>query len=209
MKSENTVLIIAIIVTVVSAISLGLVYYSVSNLGMGSFTGFAVQNVSVNATINITVSNLIVINFTTNNINFGSGTINLSANFSTLDTASGYVYNGTWAVNTTKLVVQNDGTENVTLNLMTWKTNATFIGGSNPIYMYNVTNNEAGSCVNATSFNVGTWNNVNTTYPGTLVCSQFGFLDSQDTIKIDFKLGIPYDATNGSLGDIITATATG
>ena len=215
MKSENTILIVAVVAMLVSAFSLGFTYFSISNAKSGLLTGYATS--TSNATINITVASNIAINFTTNNINFGSGSLSPGTVYSVLDTAAGTVVNGTWTPISTKLVLENIGTANVSLNIMTGKNATYFINGTTPLYQYNVTNSEATSCSNLTGngstmssgFVLSTLNNVNTTSPGMLVCDKFGYADTADVIKIDFRLGIPYDSLNGSLGDVITATATG
>ena len=219
MSSGNSLLTVAIIAMLVSAVSLGFTYFTISNVKSGVLTGYATAN--ANATINITIASNIAINFTTNNINFGSGSLNPGTVYAVLDTAAGTVVNGTWTPTSTKLVLENIGTANVTLNLMTNKNASSLINGTNSYYQYNVTiSDSAAACVNMTGGGAGTvmtsgftlgsaWYNVNNSALGTIVCDKFGFLDAADAIKIDFRLGIPYDSNNGTLGDIVTATATG
>jgi len=52
------------------------------------------------------------------------------------------------------------------------------------------------------------WYAVNTTDPGTRVCGNLTFYNSSNSMRIDLKLGVPYDSQTGALSDIITATAT-
>ena len=46
--------------------------------------------------------------------------------------------NGNWTPVTQGFVVVNEGNTNVTLDLKTGKTVAGFLGGTNPIYQYNL-----------------------------------------------------------------------
>ena len=212
MRSEDFMIYLAIVVTFISAASLGFSYYSISSFE--SVTGFVVTNTSI-ATVNITVSPSVVINFTVNNINWGSGSLSAGTTQAQLEsngTGLNAVINGTWSQpNNPYLVLQNIGTENVTLQLMASKNATQFINGTSPGYQYSVINNGAGSCSAANGFPLGQWYDVNTTYPGNGVCnvSGFGFATNLNMVNISIRLVIPVNSLNGSLGDTITATATG
>jgi hypothetical protein len=173
------------------------------------FTGYATY--TSNATINLTVLSTVAINFTTNNINFGTGFVNPGFNNATLDSSGGAVINGQgFTPNTAGLVLENIGNSNVSLQIKTGKNAAGFFGiATNAAYQYNVTNVEANSCINATDFDLGTYYDVNTSSDGTLVCSVFPFENSGDSIRIDIKLVVPYNSINGSLSDQIIVTASG
>ena len=115
-------------------------------------TGFASQ---ANATVNITISTLLSINFTTAKIDWGSGTFNAGstrANLTTADYEDGLAnaIGGTWSITTAAngskgFVLENVGSVNATLNLMAGKTAATFLGGTSPFYQFNITSIEASS----------------------------------------------------------------
>lgn len=196
MSSDKALLIFAVILFVVSGAWL-LVSYNQT-------TGFATST----GTANLSVESSASINFTTNNINWQSGKVGVGLTNATLDTSAGTVTGGNWTVVSQGLVLENIGNTNVTLDIKTGKTAATFIGGTSPSYEYNVSNVEASSCTATAGFNLGVWYTVNTTDPGTRVCDLFQFANGADTIRIDLRLVVPSDSKTGALGDIITATAT-
>ena len=85
------------------------------------------------------------------------------------------------------------------------KTAATFFGGTaaQQLYQWNVSNKEAGACGGGETSMKNTWANVNTS--AATVCNQMDFHTDNNEVFIDFKLVVPYDATNtGVLSDIIT-----
>ena len=175
---------------------------SLFNLGM-QLTGKVTDSTS---RINITITETISINFSIDNINFGSGSVNIGSDSATIDSI-GSVVGGNWTPVTQGFVLENIGSNNVSLDLKSGKTSAEFLGGTNPSYQYNVTNLESGSCTEA-GITLGVWNNVNTTGDGDKICSNFKFIDENDSIRIDLKLVIPHDARVGSSSDIFTATGT-
>ncbi len=158
-------------------------------------------------TVNLTIESSAVVNFTTFEINWSSGRVNTGQSFAFL-TSTGQTINGNWSTVNQGLVLQNIGTLNVTLDLAVGKTAASFIGGTNPGYFWNVTNVEGGSCVNGSVFQLNAWNTTNSTAPGTRFCNPLRFIDANDTIRIDINLTVPYDSLTGALTDTITATAT-
>ena len=203
MESENFLLTIALIAVVISAFGLGFTYTTLDNFRENWLTGF----VTSTGTVNVTVATSAAINFTTNNINWGSGTISNNSLFSILDTSAGSVTNGTWTPVSNGFIIENYGNVNVTLELKTSNDAAGFIGGTSPGYKFNITNSEADSCT-AGGVTLGEWVDVNTTSPGTLVCNPLNFLDSLDTVKVDIQLTIPYDSLKDTLSSTMTATAT-
>ncbi len=215
MKSEDLLLTLAVVAVIVSAIGAGVTYYSIDSFKETWFTGFATT--TDNATVNLTVITSVAINFTTDNINFGAGKVDLGADNATLVTTGANNTGGNWTNVTQGFVLENIGNVNASIYLMTGKTAATFLGGTNPQYQYNLTNKEAISCVNASGFlpsELGLWRDVNNTFlgsnrgqEGTYICSNFSFQDALDEIRIDLKLVVPSDSFTGSLGDIMTASA--
>ena len=219
MKSDDTLLIVAVIAVLVSAVGLFVSYSSILPLDVR----FAPTNTST-GTINVTVVANTAINFSVNNINWSSGFHPPNTDFVILSTSNGS--NGTnWRTVTQGFVLDNLGTVNVTLFVKTEKNATQFIGGSlggGPVYQYNVTNLDAGACGNTTGFNLGVFRDVNNTV-GTLgdkVCGGAGSLGpgfffngvpglgGQNSIRIDVLLRIPSDAIKDSfLGDTMTATA--
>ena len=159
-------------------------------------------------TANLTIESMTNINFTTNNINWGSGAVTAGQTNATLNTAGGAnnVTNGNWTGNTAGLIIENIGNQNVSI-LIKAGTNATgLLGGTSPQYMFNFTNSEINSCTFNTTTTAGTFYDANTT--DRYVCNSFNIDQSNDTLRIDMKLVIPSNSKTGAIGDIITATAT-
>ena len=222
MKSENIILFIAAFAALSALLSAGFTYYSASSFKEGIITGLASQT---NGTVNITVNTLLSINFTNNTINWGGGTFNAGSTRANLTTAQGGTVSavgGTWSIaiesnGSGGFIIENVGNVNATLHVATGKSAATFLGGTTPAYMFNVTNSDAGSCLNNTGgignitnsasgglIPLGYFYDVNTTIPGTPICGRFQFTDSSDSIRIGVHLSIPYDGINGTLTDAFT-----
>ena len=207
MNSQNALLGVAAIVLIVAALSMGFTYYSIASFKQGLLTGNAVAN----GTIYINITSSAAINFTNSIINWSNGTLTSGASYALLSTSGpNYVVNGTWVPVTNGFTIDNIGNVNLSINIRSGKTNASFIGGTGPIYKYNVTNIETGSCVASPGFTLGQFYDVNTTGVGTPVCGNLSYVDTRDSIRIDIMLGIPYDApaTSSLLTDQIQVTAS-
>ncbi|MEN9626062.1 MAG: hypothetical protein RL557_390 [archaeon] len=209
MKTENLLLLLAIVSVFVAILSAGLTYNYLS-LFKNKITGLA----TTTGTINLSVDSVIEINFTTGNVNWSKGRVAVGSGFATLNTSvhgAGNVTSGNWTGNDKGLVVENIGNNNVTFSLSFGTDAAGLLGGNaNRSYLINVTNNETGSCTAAngsveTGFlNLSAWLVANTT--GTSFCPRFVYYDQSDLLRIDLALVIPYDSKTGSLNDTITAT---
>ena len=110
--SSKLITILAVIVVVISVFSIGVFYLSAKSL-FSTISGYATST----GTANLTVESAITINFTTNQINWGSGRVNAgspSAGLNTFELAN--VTNGNWTLQTAGgLRIQNLGNINVTL----------------------------------------------------------------------------------------------
>lgn len=193
--------------------SLAIFFFSLADSGsnrVSSWSGKSIFNQS-SGLVNLTIAESLNINFTIDSISWGSGKVTYGEDNASLDTASGSVSRGTWIPVTRGFILENLGNVNATIYMKTAKSASEFLGGTNPVYQYNVTNNKTGSCVPASSFNLSEWRNVNATtnesYEGDKVCDSLAYKDDKDQIKVDIKLGIPSDSNLGSLSDILTATA--
>jgi hypothetical protein len=143
------------------------------------------------------------LNFTVEGVNWGSGRVTSPFPFAYLNTL-GVVENGNWSNVTQGFILENIGQTDVSLSLSSSSGGASsFIGGTDPEYYWNITNNETGSC-NET-LNLGEWYSANSSLS---VCDIFYFNDSKDEIRIDINLTIPSDSNKGQLSDIITAIGT-
>ena len=186
---------LAILVIIISLASFGMVL-------TGNATG----------TVNITVETSASINFTTFVINWGSGVVAPAQSNATLDTSAGVnnVTNGNWTGNTQGLILENIGNVNVSINLTAGKNATEFIGGTTPLFQYNATNNETGSCLNSTggtgALSLGTYANI-TSLPS-VICGRLRYVQGSDAIRIDLKLVVPSDSFTGILNNSIIAIAT-
>lgn len=150
------------------------------------------------------------VNFTTDSIDWGTGSVTSGKAIATLDSDAGTVTNGSWSANSGELVLENIGDENVTIDIASDKDADALVGGSAGLNefqwkMANITGEE-GACVNITDTS---WTDVNTTSPGTKICDLLYVDDTKDEFKIDFRIVIPSDTTKaGQQTATITATAT-
>ncbi|MEK6915870.1 MAG: hypothetical protein AABW89_05000 [Nanoarchaeota archaeon] len=205
-RSSIFFIMLSVILVFTSLFSLGLFYLSARTL-FGTLSGYATSL----GEANLTVESDATVTFTTSQINWGSGRVNLGSSSAGLNTfETNNVTNGNWTLqNAGGLRIQNNGNTNLTLNLSGTKTAAQMISGTGPSYKWNVSNAESGSCRNSTGGTDGLplnlFYNVNTT--STLFCTFFHYENSQDSLRIDFNLTIPSDSLTGALGDTITATA--
>ena len=191
-------------VSVIAAALMALNFY-VSYNPNNFLTGFTGSS----GYVNITVVAVLSVNFTTSSVNWGVGSINAGNNNASLITSGPSVLRGNWStVGISGFVLENEGTLNVSLKVASLKNATSLFGGTlnHRAYMWNITNSDPSSCINDT-ISFYTWYDVNATSPGTQLCSQLGFLDNQDSLKIDTLITIPYDSNNGSISDTITATA--
>jgi hypothetical protein len=201
MKREDIVLLAVFLAMIAAVVGLAFTLYSTKGGISGYATGTSIGSA------NLTVESAVEINFTNATINWGSGRVNTGKTYAILD-SEGTVFQGNWTNQYAGLALENIGNINVTINLKTSKNAASFIGGTNPSYLWKITNLEPGSC-NATSNATYGWNtyaNVSTT--NIMYCSPLQYLDDKDIIEIDVNLTIPYNSFTGVLSDIVTATAT-
>jgi hypothetical protein len=232
MEISNKALMVLMVATIV--ISLGGAYISISSInqklssfGLNPITGFATIP---NGTTTVTVNLLSSIKFSSPTVAFGSGTVNTSGNFnnctlSTLGSNSGCT---DFNVLTNGFTVENDGNANLTVELRSNISATDFIGIGSALFLWNVTVNESGSCVNTSSVRaviepntsagcLGTGNDeascgsifesVSTT--NKVICPSLLFADSSDALNIDINISIPDDAPTGAkvAGLIVTGTA--
>lgn len=165
------------------------------------------------------------IRFAINTVSFGTGKVNTTAGntYCILDT------NGTndslqcinFTANTAGFQLENDGTQNATVQLYFEKNASQFLGGDPTVakFRYVIANNESGSCTNTTGgygciagenctvSPIG-WTDVNYTTPGTTICPKLLFSDLNDSLLLDINITIPYDAPAGVKSSTVTATAT-
>lgn len=189
MKIENLLVVI----------SLFFILFSIFSL-FGTMTGYATLGI-----VNITVNRFVAINFTTDYVSFGVGTVTLGEDNAIIDTR-GEVVGGNWTPLTEGFVLENIGNEAASIYIRSSKDAREFLGGTNPQYEFSIENLEANSCKNE-SVVFGDWYSVSSVSNGILVCEEFSPLSNSNSINLDVRLTIPSDATVGTLQDVFTALA--
>lgn len=205
MKTDNLILTIAIVAVFVSIVGAGLTYNYINSF-KNKITGYA----TTTGKINLTVESAAAINFSTSEINWGSGRVTAGQSSATLNTAGGAnnITNGNWTGNTAGLIVENIGNTNLTINLTAGSNAAGLLGGTGSSYEFNVSNSEGGSCLDdsggGSPAGINVFVSANTTTKE--VCGRFRHETGNDEIRIDIKLVVPEDSKTGELTDTITAT---
>jgi hypothetical protein len=171
---------------------------SIASLGI-RFTGHATDT----ATVNVSVSSTASINFTVENVNWGTGSVDDGKIGATLDTANTKTNGTDFTAVETPLTIENVGNVNVSINLSTNTNASDFIGGTNPYFRFNVTDNEAGSC---NSTDTASFTDLNES--AILICQNLQFGQANDAIDLHIKIFIPSDSHTGARGQTITALAT-
>ena len=210
MGEENKTLGYAVLVLAILAVGFAATnsYMALTKYSkVSEITGFGTSGY-----VNVTVATVVSVNFTTDTINWGAGSIDGGQNNASLLAADSgaTVTRGNWSTTGIKpLSLENIGTVNVTLKISS-SNNATglFSGtAAHRRYQLNVTSNDAGACNGALVSNLSLFRDPNITSPGDQYCSQLGYIDTQDQVNISIILVVPYDGTTGALASTLTATA--
>ena len=184
-------------------IAIAVIVVSLLVIGM-RLTGYVVESRGV---VNVSIDRTAAINFTTDFINFGNGSVSAGSSSAILESNNTVAIEGGWNWTIPQnFTLVNIGNADVKLDLMTNKDAAAFIGGTSPEYQYSISDAESGSC--GTSIIFDQWYTVNTVSPGDTVCTSFSFADAHDLIQINVRLVIPSDSSTGNFTDTFTATAT-
>ncbi len=212
---SNKTLAILLIATI--AVSLGGTLLSLGKLQkiqLATITGY--DTLTQEGSVEATVTSNTAINFTTNTVSFGTGTVTSGCNNCTMHTPS--VTDSTCCSGFTApasgLVLENVGNRNASINLNFSQDAASFIGGSSPLLQMNLTEGEAGSCINASGTETSginvTWNHtfadVKTDDPQ--ICEIFRPGLANDELSIDIKVKIPDNSETGLRNATVTATAS-
>lgn len=199
MKLTNILLIVAFLAVGLAVFNLIITINKVGDIE--TLTGFATDN----ATVNLTVESTAVVNFTTDNINWGTGYVNETESSATLNSEGTMTGTG-WTVVTQSLILENIGSSDVEVNLSSSKSAADFIGGTSPVFQWKVSEEEVGSCAGTLSL---------TSYTGVTVapsnagaCTNLTAISTADELDIDIQVIVPADSASGAKGSIITAIAT-
>jgi hypothetical protein len=212
-KVSNNAL--AALVVAALVVSVAGVYMATSR---SAITG--AQSANPNGTVQFVLQQVASLRFAINSVNFGTGFVNTSnqnrvCNLDTLGNNPPELCRNFTTV-TQGFVLENDGTINLTVDLVSNATADQFIGGDTSLnsFQWRIANNETDACLNLTG--PANFTEVNTTSPGTRICqprfgeasSALNFLDSADTLLININVTIPYDALAGTKRALLIATGT-
>jgi|TARA_Y100000310_G_scaffold238652_1_gene242131 hypothetical protein len=112
----------------------------------------------------------------------------------------------------TGLVLNNTGNVDLRVDIVSNASNTTLFPGTQPLFLFNVSlavggDVETGGDIltnNGTDY--GSWTNVSTS--SIFIVDNFTYLSTNDTIRIDFNVSIPVDATPGTKKATITLNCT-
>ena len=203
---------LALFLLTATIVSLGGFIVSFNRLTDAGLTGRATTNMSTTGQSNFSINGSLAIAFLINSADFGVGQVNMTgAHNCTLNTSLAMSL-GTdcsgFYTNVPPLVIQNQGTQNVSLNLSFNASATQFISATNAYFGVKFSANDTTPC-NSTNFNSGAWISVplNTNLS---ICNNTGFnwVGGGRTINIDLGLRIPQEAIAGSRVVGITAWGT-
>ena len=196
MIRDNLLVVVASLIFVISIGGLFSTYGSLVDLVRPDlFTGYVTDGASINLTVDTSAS----LNLTTDEVSWGSGSVDAGETNATIDT-EGNIVRGNWTALSEGLVALNNGNVDIRLDLSSNKNSTEFLGGTNPSYKYKVTNVDSGACTPPAEFVLGTYYEINST--AVQVCSTF---TKDKSVRIDFKLVIPSNSEAGILSSTITA----
>jgi len=209
MKSNNLLVYLAFAVVAVAMFNLSVSFIKISDFNE-KVTGLA------SGYVNLTVNTQISIAMHNDTIEWGGGVVNTDSGYSFANLTTHAFQNGTvdaggnWTNNSNSalgIVVENTGSVNASLTITSENDSEHFIGGTGPIFRWNVTDKEAGTCNNGSHDALSTWTDANT--GGLKFCEEMGYLIGADEIYLDVWLGIPVDAnrTGVAIGNQLTFTA--
>lgn len=182
MKITNALMFIAIVAVALAGINLILTINKVGDFKV--LSGFATDT----GTANLTIQSNVQINFTTENITWGTGNVPTGWDNCELTTTGTMNCTGFSTVSS-GLILENIGNENVNLSLYASKDATTFIGAG-ATFQWNTSEAEASSC--PPGLNITSWTDVTTTMQPS--CDNFTF-DTTDTLEIDLRVVIPNTAS--------------
>jgi len=217
MRIDKTLFFLTIVAVITFSFAIKLNFIDQSNSLEKTIHGFFTGKAS--SGINFTIENIILINFTVDAIDWGIGSVYGGSTNATLDTSLsdpiqkcfGGNWTGAYTNDTNGLTLENIGNLDAVVFLKTGKNANVFLGGSEgggPLYRFNVTNSDLGSCNPSSELNLSQWYDVNTSSgDGTKICENFSYESFNNSIRIDVLLRIPADSFSGYTEDSITATA--
>ena len=129
---------------------------------------------------------VLLVNFTVDSIDWGTGSVNANASFAVLDSL-GNVTNGNWDEVDSGFVIENLGNINLSMNFSSLKNAENFIGGTNPSYQYMVSDIDAGACTPPAGFSLGSFYEFPGAGTSVLICDNFA---AGRSIKFNLKIKV-------------------
>ena len=198
--TNKTLLYLLFVFIAITLFAASLNFIKLGKFDSNLITGFQSSNAS--ARVNVTIAPTVIVRFNISFVDFGNGSLVYAPNLTTINTTDPDI-NPSSFKDPGPLVLQNDG--NVDVNVTIYSVTASgFIGGTNPTYEWNASQNETGSC-SGTSNLTGTITSFTAT--PTNVCTNFTFTESTDALNIDIYLGIPADVRPGYRETMVNVTA--
>jgi len=157
----------------------------------------------------INISEKLAINFTDDIVDWGTGYVTEGETACVLDTYNNAAGCTSFTTQANGLTLENIGNVNAIIELASNKDAQTFINGTSPAFQYLISDTtsggEANSCDNMAPT---TFTDLNTTSPGTKICTKLYKQASKDAIGIELNVTIPSDTDTGAKEATLTATAT-
>lgn len=192
MDNNNLLLTVAVLAVVISFVGVSVTYNSINVFR--TMTGFATTE---NGTVNLTVTSNAQLEITHANgvkdstlLNWGSGSVNVSdpacQDFADLYTnATADNCSNGWNDLDNGFRVKNNGNVNLRVNISATSGADDFIGGTNPLFTYNVNDVE-----NACTGELGE-TDLNTTEQ--TLCTAFAYGTTENEVEIELHVRIPVD----------------
>jgi len=211
-QSILTILLIAILV--VSAIGTFAIVGSIDNFSDAArFTGlWDSDGISQRAAVNLTILSFLIINFTDNAVDFGTGYVNKSYQACTMGTDGTYSAGCVGFNQTTGLLLENLGSKHAKINISNVNYTNSLLGGTRSGYawMWSSVENDASTCYGGNLDSAkGNWVNITSPYQKNTasLCNFFNYTTGSDLINFSFKFHIHKTALARLVSDYWLITA--
>jgi len=161
--------------------------------------------------VNLTITEITSI-LVTNNIDFGAGYVNDSAqDWAYLYSNNASTTYGNWSFSAQSVHIKNDGSVNVTLDIKTSKNATGFIGGTSPDFKFFVNETEATACfaavVNGSSYSTGDFGPNYNISKDLRVCNNLKMEQAANELDMYAYVKVPKNAKAEAKTTTITFTA--
>ena len=198
---------IAALLVVAMVLSLSGTFFSLNKLNMlqKGVTGYATTDTAT-ATLQLQEVTSIVFQTGHDAVDWGTGSVDTSNGYTecNLTTSNLSAYSGCVDFNAQPepFILENDGSVNANVTINASADPSSWIGGTNPGFYFNASNYEPGSCAGTLASGETPLNTTEV-----MLCTNLTFDNSKDTLTLDLKAEVPYDAPTGSKSVTVTAYA--